>query len=140
MKTINYLILVLLMVSPVEYYFTSESNLDYGPCTPSNDRAKRAVEFFLDASHLQDFRVETGTTNLQKSQIQHVSDIATCQRLRDLVNSNTDLQNSDLDRTMYFYRAGNFYFIFYDYKKIRTGYTDFNVISSDFRVLGMYLI
>ena len=134
MKT---LISIILVISSL--CFSSNSEVFKG-CTPSNDRAKRAVEFFLKAPHLEDFRVETGTQNLLTSQIEHVSSPLICNQLQTLVENNADLQNSEEGTVRYFYKAGDFYFIFHRVDKIRLGYSDLNVISKDFQILGMYAI
>ncbi len=120
----------------------AESNIanEYTNSTPSSDRAKRAVEFFLTTPDLEEFRIETGTQNLLTTQIQHVTNAQVCSQLNALVEANPGLQSNKEGYTLYFYKAGDFYFIFHRIEKVRLGYSDFNVISSDFKVLGMYMI
>ena len=115
---------------------------DAAGCTPQSDKAKRAVESFLTESHIEEFRVESGTVGVPTSEIKHVGSSLICQRLRNLITSNPNLQNNDPDKTLYFYQTNNFYYVFYQYDspwKLGS-HVDFNVISKQFTVLGMYYL
>ena len=60
---------------------------------------------FLSDSNLTAARQETGTTNLDTSQIQVVSDPSVCQTLDNEFSSFKD------DYKITYYKAGNFYFV-----------------------------
>lgn len=88
---------------------------------PSGGRkAFFTVRFFLNVYDLQNARVEMGATNETIEQIRPVSDGVVCSALNEIVRNNPKFRliedNLKPDRTKYYYRTENFFYIFWDKK------------------------
>ena len=117
-------------------FYTYETD----PCMPDNTKGRNTVEFFLTASHLEKLRIQSGTDDISTDQIQHIDNEEVCQDLNKLVSSNTELQHSIDGWTRYYYKAGNFYFIFYRSDNARMGYSPFIVLDSQYNITGNFAI
>lgn len=118
------------------------------PYPNATDRAYRHVKFFLTLDPWKQNRQECGAIDIPETQIRAVADANTCGKLYSIIDGNSKYKNindnlSD-DRTLFFYRTDDFYYIFWDYKpepesapgtvRIRTGpRTLFIVMSKDFK-------
>jgi len=110
----------------------------YFGCTPSNDRAKQTVTFFLQMAQFEEQRAKSGTQNILIDQITHVENNEVCSKLNELVNSNDKLKHEELNFTKYYYQVSEFYFIFYKFNSPRMGITKFIVIDKEYKVKGVF--
>lgn len=108
-------------------------------CTEESLRAYNAISFFLteDDQELEEFRIESGTTNVQISEVKHVDDYQVCQAINSKLESNSDLQE-DSSWNKYFYESDNFYFIVYKKPSFSMGYTPFIILDKSFNVKGNF--
>jgi len=91
--------------------------LENDPCRPEVEQAREMLENFILNPNLSDARAETGTTELEISQIQLLDNFQhenACQFLNNEYNETiTKLAQPDNDPVydVVFYKVGNFYFV-----------------------------
>ncbi len=92
------------------------------PCSnpDGGERAFFTVRYFLTAPIMADARVQAGVTNETVEQIRPIADANICSMLNQIVSSTPKYANIDgsleADRTKYYFRTNNFYYIFWNKK------------------------
>lgn len=139
MQRITYLITLILTINS----FASAQELNDPSCPVDNYKERFIVESFLTEAHLQDERIESGTNEVETSEISIIEDKAICQNLDFLVSSHTLMKNIDDEevKTKFYYKTNNFYFIFWlQLNQLLGPKFPIFIVNKNFELVGVYYI
>lgn len=112
------------------------------PCSNYSDFTSASIEYFLTEDHLKLKRMGLGLDGLTMSDVSPVSTSDACQKIRDLIAANEEMQKPVdsyfMEKKMFtphFYSVGTFYIVVYQpYKAVITLENIF-IIDSNFTYL-----